>query len=219
LWQDKQVHDDHKHPYDVRDAGYFFGSIDELKIWKKVRTDVDIQTGLASSCESLQFNTEIIACFSFDKASGDDRFFSDQISPDAELSVHAQTQTGGSPHQPWCKGIDDDGKATSDKTDVMWGFCSNEKPRLPGAGYNYNLRDMELAATVGAHADSVEQFVPYPGCGDVPINFTGNRAHADGGAIMYDSCQGLDDWKDCFLELTTGVFLYAYFWPCVFVLL
>jgi len=43
----------------------------------------------------------------------------------------------------------------------------------------------------------------YRGCGEVSLNFTRNVAGRNGGAIFYDSCQGLNDGRYCFLQLST----------------
>lgn len=200
FWQDK-----YWRATSSDDEGYFYGSIDELKIWKRVRTSADIQSGLLQRCSSLEIQSksgiDIVACFSFDEVREGGRSFSDETAGNDKMSVHPQTRSGDSPPLAWCQGLDDDGKAPADDGDELWGFCSLNRPRLPGAGFDYDVFTMEIIASLAA--DTVEALVRYPGCGELVIKFRENRARTNGGAVYYDSCQGLDDWNDCFIQLST----------------
>ena len=196
FWQDKSF---------AYDEGFFYGNIDEMKVWKTVRAPADLQINMLHSCSSPEMQskagTEIVACFSFDAVREGDTSFSDETSRPDEVTMHLQTRSGLSPFMPYCVGMDDKGKAPADDEDELWGFCQDEIPRLPGAGYHYNISDMERTASLAK--DSAEVLIDYHGCGDVPLIFSQNQASQKGGAMYYDSCQGLDDWNDCFLQLAT----------------
>ena len=78
----------------------------------------------------------------------------------------------------------------------MWGYCAS-KPRLPGAGYDYNESDME-AANARRLAGTVAVLEYYPACGDLPLRLSENIARRYGGAIYYDSCFRLESF--CFMQ-------------------
>ena len=78
----------------------------------------------------------------------------------------------------------------------MWGYCTT-KPRLPGAGFNYEETEMEQAATRRL-AGTATVLQDYPGCGEVPMLLQHNTAGDLGGAIYYDSCFRLE--SKCFLQ-------------------
>ena len=70
--------------------------------------------------------------------------------------------------------MDDGGKLRLDTSNTydwsandMWGDCSS-KPRLPGAGFDFNEATIEEAASrrLEGTAAVLEH---YPGCGDVPL--------------------------------------------------
>jgi predicted outer membrane repeat protein len=200
FWQDKWWSDTEAGD----DEGNFYGSIDELKIWKTVRTSADLFDGMNRTCSSLRSETGLVSCFSFDQVRAGGTSFSDDAAHDVDFNDHAQVHSSGTPHVPWCQGLDDDGKTPANNNEEMWGFCSVDKPRLPGAGYDYDISAMTAAANAATGSDSrsVQVLASYPGCGDMPLNFTGNRASVNGGALYYDGCEGLDDWNDCFLQLS-----------------
>ena len=194
FWQDKSFE---------YDEGFFYGNIDEMKIWKTVRTPADLQMNMLHSCSSPEIRSKtdtVVACFSFDEVRERDTSFSDETSRPDKVTMHLQTRSGLSPFMPYCVGMDDNGKAPADDGDELWGFCQFNLPRLPGAGFHYNVSDMERTASLVM--DSAEVLIDYQGCGDVPLIFSQNRASENGGAMYYDGCQGLDDWNDCFLQLS-----------------
>ena len=109
FWQDKSF---------AYDEGFFYGNIDEMKIWKTVRTPADLQMNMLHSCSSPEIQgktgTEIVACFSFDAVREGDTSFSDETSRPDEVTMHLQTRSGLSPFMPYCVGMDDNGKAPAD---------------------------------------------------------------------------------------------------------
>jgi predicted outer membrane repeat protein len=190
------------------DEGFFFGTVDELRVWKTVRTGASLMNQLSSNCSKLlQSETGLVSCLGFDQVADDGSSFVDEAAPDGDLGVQARPHSGETPHLPWCQGVDDGGKAPLSSTgapvngDQLWGFCSVDKPRLPGAGYDYDLSSMTLTASTAAAAESARMLRLHPGCGDVPLIFTGNQASSNGGAVYYDSCPA--EGVDCFLQLST----------------
>ena len=71
--------------------------------------------------------------------------------------------------------IDDDGELNLDgayqeydwSLNDMWGYCTS-KPRLPGAGFDYDEAAMEKAAARRLESTAAV-LSHYPGCGDVPL--------------------------------------------------
>ena len=109
------------------DEGFFFGTVDELRVWKTVRTGASLLAGLSCSCsELIQTQAGLVSCFGFDKVDTGGTSFVNEAAPDGDLSAHALTHAGGTPHVPWCKGVDDGGKSPLSKTgapvnsDELW---------------------------------------------------------------------------------------------------
>lgn len=189
------------------DEGFFYGYIDELRVWKSTRTSQQITEGEVWSCSYWQNDEHLVSCFSFDQTVSGNRFFPDEASDDA--ASYARPASGNTPHLPFCVNMDDNGILYKDDSSgdqevgtENWGFCSEDKPRLPGAGFDYQLTDMYLA-TERRELGTAAVLKYYQGCGEVSLNFTNNFANRNGGAVFYDSCQGLNDGRFCFLELSS----------------
>jgi hypothetical protein len=109
-WQDKWFNNATSNLGD--DEGFFFGTVDELRVWKTVRTGDSLLAGLSCNCSEL-FRTEtgLVSCFGFDKVDTGGTSFVNEAAQDGDLSANALTHAGGTPHVPWCKGVDDGGKS------------------------------------------------------------------------------------------------------------
>ena len=78
-----------------------------------------------------------------------------------------------------------------------WGVCSDSnKPKLPSAGFDYDLKVLEkirlmtLPALLEAH----------PGCGTLPLTVRSNHASRHGGGLFQDGCDtGLEQKKLCWV--------------------
>ena len=153
--------------------------LDELRFWTVSRTASDTVETMNAGCLAVAANAlpELAACYSFDAVGNANKdgklghFF-----PDASQNqIPAFTAAHGSPHLPWCVNIDDDGELNLDgayqeydwSLNDMWGYCTS-KPRLPGAGFDYDEAAMEKAAARRLESTAAV-LSHYPGCGDVPL--------------------------------------------------
>jgi hypothetical protein len=152
--------------------------LDELRFWTESRKASDILDTMNAGCQSVAVSASarLAACYSFDAVGDTDgggklgHFF-----PDASQNqIPAFTSSHGSTHVPWCVNMDDAGKLRLDTSitydwsaNDMWGYCTS-KPRLPGAGFDFNEAAIEEAASrrLEGTAAVLEH---YPGCGDVPL--------------------------------------------------
>ena len=171
-----------------RNLGQFNGSIDEVRVWRTRRSSLEINASKELTCSDL--NHDLVACYSFDHTSDGDTHFEDES---ARGLVTAQSASGLSPHLPWCISRQDEGQVHLTSLNATawipasWGFCSN-KPRLPGAGYVYDVKQMQdLAAGLGSASQAL--LLDYPGCGHLPLNVSHNSAVLNGGAFYVDSCE------------------------------
>ena len=183
--------------------------IDELRFWTTDRSAANISQSMLAGCLDLTGSSpQLAACYSFDEAFTSDahdrkEFFADT----SQSAIPAFVASHSSPYLPWCENIDDDGVLKMDDewrnlgggwydTAKFWGYCSSNKPRLPGAGFDYDEAAMEEAARSRLKGTAAV-LKSYPGCGDLPLQLEHNVAGAFGGAIYYDSCFKLD--KACFV--------------------
>ena len=206
-WQDTYFDDGSRassfEAHEQDDEGFFYGAIDELRVWKSARTPQELQEGKDWSCSYWLGDQRLVSCFSFDLTVSQGKYFPDEATEN-DAAAYARPAPGGTPHLPFCVNVDDDGRMYHDDHAVpttleSWGFCS-DKPRLPGAGYDYDLIEMQLAAH-RQEMGTAAVLKHYPGCGEISLNFTKNAARRNGGAVSYDSCQGLGDERYCFLAL------------------
>jgi hypothetical protein len=190
-------------------SGYLSALVDELRFWHTQRTAKEIATQRFTQCDdkSLSQSLDLVSCYDFDVILSAPHVFRDS----SRHQLHAFTASLHSPYLPWCENIDDNGILILDETKVassqspqhnegtakMWGYCDQNKIRLPGAGYNYSEIEITKAAThIAQHTALVLQ--GYSGCGHVPLRLLRNTAQfGNGGAIYFDSCLRLD--KACFL--------------------
>ena len=190
-------------------SGYLSALVDELRFWHTQRTAKEIAAQRFTQCDdkSLSQSLDLVSCYDFDVILSAPHIFRDS----SRHQLHAFTASLHSPYLPWCENIDDNGILILDETKVassqspqhnegmakMWGYCNQNKIRLPGAGYNYSEIEMTKAAThIAQHTALVLQ--GYSGCGHVPLRLLRNTAQfGNGGAIYFDSCLRLD--KKCFL--------------------
>jgi len=188
------------------DEGFFHGLIDELRVWKSTRSISLLEDGKDWSCSYWPDDPNLVSCFNFDQTISQNRYIPDQATVD-DAASYAHPAPGNTPHLPFCVNIDNEGLLYNDDeaghaTVEDWGFCSEDKPRLPGAAYNYNIDDMQLASE-RREQGTAAVLKHYRGCGEVSLNFTRNVAGRNGGAVFYDSCQGLNDGRYCFLQLSS----------------
>jgi hypothetical protein len=150
--------------------------VDELRFWTEARTASEIAATMKTGCQSVAAavtGCALAACYSFDAAGIMKGGELGNFFPDASQNqIPAFTAALDSPHLPWCVNIDDEGELRLDALGdndwpEMWGYCT-KKPRLPGAGFEYNEADMEEAAArrLEGTAAVLEH---YPGCGDIPL--------------------------------------------------
>jgi len=200
--------------YQYKNSQYS-GAIDSLRVWNSARTSAEISATLNTGCgQSLADSSvsTLACCYSFDVYNESLPFFPDEsghglhlyAAPPASIDAPAS-------HLAWCVNMDDEGWdavaddvhtvmtwLSSDPLQKMWGYCSAEyKPRLPGAGFNYNVKDMEAAALALSSIKGVSELTAYSGCAKISLNMSHNSAAGHGGAIYYGSCQG---WKQIALS-------------------
>ena len=170
-----------------RNRGQFNGSIDEVRVWQIRRSSLEINASKELTCSDLKH--DLVACYSFDDDDGDTHFKDES----ARGLVTAQSAPGLSPHLPWCINRQDEGQVqvtalnATARIPVSWGFCSN-MPRLPGAGYVYDAKQMHDLAQ-GLASASQALLEEYPGCGHVALNVSRNSASRNGGAFYVDTCE------------------------------
>jgi len=157
--------------------------LDELRFWTVSRTAADMVGTMNAGCLAVAADAlpelALAACYSFDAvgdASEDGKlghFFPDT----SQNQIPGFTAAHGSPHLPWCVNIDDEGELKLDgaysvydwSANEMWGHCTS-KPRLPGAGFDYDEAAMEEAAARRLE-NTAAVLSLYPGCGDVPLRW------------------------------------------------
>ena len=194
------------------DFGHYIGILDSLRIWSVVRTTAQISALISAGCPP---DANCFSCYSFDLHTADAIYFVD----DSGHERHLRSASGSSPHLPWCVNMDDNSqdevannceKRAEEGEEIctgymsnriqgsMWGFCdANNKPRLPGAGMDYNTVAMEAA--LGHVMERTQHILSkYPGCGLFTFSLIGNKALEHGGGIYYDSCTSMS--TRCFVE-------------------
>jgi hypothetical protein len=158
---------------------FWFGGLDEIRIWNRSLTNLDISAGFNSSCaRSLAGNPSgPLVCFGFE-----DPFdgaitagFRDSGTEGGAMLVPVV----GDRHMAWCETRGDQGQLmsqfspasrTTNSNRQSWGFCT-DKPLVPGLGFNY------LESTLQQfRMNKVTILSQVPGCGEVPVIFSSNRA-------------------------------------------
>ena len=173
-------------------------AVDELRVWTRARSEENISAHMHVGCTGLsRSNDGLVACYSFDE------FESDEFPDSSPNGLHAHAVEHGWPYRQWCVNMDDGGELRLDRDDnvdwsstPMWGYCAS-KPRLPGAGFDYDEGEMQLASD-RLDLGTAAVLEHYPGCGDIPLWLEENTAGGSGGAIYYDSCSRLQ--TSCFVQ-------------------
>jgi predicted outer membrane repeat protein len=196
----------------------YSGAIDSLRFWKYARTSEEISSSLNVGCaQSLLDSTmsTLASCYSFDVYNESENFFPDESGHGFHLYAAPPSSSNvPSPHLAWCVNMDDKGfdSVADDFYTIMppswwdqaplkkmWGYCSaGDKPRLPGAGFKYNVADMVAAVLALSKIKDVSGLTAFTGCAQISLNMSYNSAQGHGGAIYYGSCQGLD--AKCFVR-------------------
>ena len=167
------------------DFGYAGLEVDELRFWNEARTVSEIASVMHMGCQDIaavDSGQKLAACYSFDAKGATNGGENGAFFPDASKNqIPAFTAAPDAPYLPWCMNMDDDGEVRlEDQLDSgsgghynyydwsendMWGYCKT-KPRLPGAGFDYDEAAMEEAAALRFEgtADVLEN---YPGCGEI----------------------------------------------------
>jgi hypothetical protein len=159
----------------------WFGDLDEIRIWDYSLNHQDISSGYNSACARRGGLNEsrrgLLVCFDFEdvwEGSGAAGFRDTGAEAGAPLMPVV-----GDRHTAWCETRGDQGQVMTQISSAIrntnnigqsWGFCS-DKPRMPGLGFNYS--DSALGQF---QLQSVKMLPQVPGCGDVSVVFSSNRA-------------------------------------------
>jgi hypothetical protein len=164
---------------------FWFGGLDEIRIWNRSLAGPDVSASFNSSCASqgmvgvgpAEGPSSPLVCFGFEDlwVGGDAAGFRDSGTEDGAQLVPVV----GDRNTAWCETRGDEGQLMSqfgrasraqNENGQSWGFCTN-KPQVPGLGFNYSE-----SALLHFQMRDVKTLPELPGCGEVPIIFSSNRA-------------------------------------------
>jgi hypothetical protein len=163
---------------------FWFGGLDEIRIWNQSLTELHISASFNTSCAwpgDPRWNLSgPLVCFGFED-SLEGRTATEAGFRDAGIEGGAMlVPVAGDKHMAWCETRGDQGQlmsqfssasiSTANSNRQSWGFCS-DRPRVPGLGFNY----LE-SALQQARVTNVKKLAQVPGCGEVPVIFWANRA-------------------------------------------
>lgn len=159
---------------------FWFGGLDEIRIWNTSLSKQDISSSYNSSCarpgDPKEDRSGPLVCFGFEDVwDGGTTGFRDTGS-----DVGAQlVPVVGDRYTLWCETRGDQGQVmtqfstasrTSNDIGQSWGFCT-DKPQVPGLGFKYSESTLQQF-----HLQSVAILSEIPGCGQVSVVFSSNRA-------------------------------------------
>jgi hypothetical protein len=160
---------------------FWAGGLDEIRIWNRSLTNADIRAGFNSSCSHSAGPagnlTGPLVCFGFedDWDGGTAPGFRDT----GTIGGTPMVPVVGDRHTEWCETRGDQGQVMSQYSPASrkdnpngqsWGFCTN-KPQVPGLGFKYSESEL-----LQLSLKNVTMLPQVPGCGEVPVIFSSNRA-------------------------------------------
>jgi hypothetical protein len=155
--------------------GYLIGSIDELIVMDRIVSGDETISIMNISCSKVP---QTVLCLSFDRTTMSTNGSVQDLGsgwPSHAVSVNQDR------FLPWCMTRNDGGNLLLDYLgppqayDLSWGFCTS-KARLPGAGFDYEPKILDLFRTTLEEISNEFQLRNLPGCSNIPLIILQNSA-------------------------------------------
>ena len=161
------------------EESFWFGGLDEIRIWNRSLADADIRSNFDASCTGGPAGnlSGPLVCFGFEDVWGGGK--ASGFRDDGAERGEPMMPVVGDRYTTWCETRGDQGQlmsqyspASRTKTEngQSWGFCTN-KPQVPGLGFNY-----AESSLLQFKMRNVTMLSQLAGCGEVPVLFTSNHA-------------------------------------------